>query len=195
MFQSAKYLRALLHPISTTAPSTQSMSDDTSESTFALNDSPRELTIYSLQYIPLLLDKRLQDIHIQQRRTSVFARQIYVTLPMVDRGRSDPRNTIGVIIDRKNDIYRIAVKIGFKEQDVYHAYVPTVMVIGSAYVITGLFTTVCATRIIPKNQECEQYDYQEISWGYLSRVRTVKNMLIEDIKDTRPTRQQNHPCD
>ena len=32
---------------------------------------------------------------------------------MVDRGRGDPRNIIGVIVDRdENDLYRIAVKAG-----------------------------------------------------------------------------------
>ena len=38
---------------------------------------------------------------------------VAVPIPMVDRGRGDPRNIIGVIVDRdENDLYRIAVKAG-----------------------------------------------------------------------------------
>jgi hypothetical protein len=38
---------------------------------------------------------------------------VTVAIPLVDRGRSDPRNIIGVIVDRDiNDMYRIAVHAG-----------------------------------------------------------------------------------
>ena len=38
---------------------------------------------------------------------------VAVPIPMVDRGRGDPRNIFGVILDRnENGLYRIAVKEG-----------------------------------------------------------------------------------
>ena len=38
---------------------------------------------------------------------------VAVPIPMVDRGRGDPRNILGVILDHnENDLYRIAVKEG-----------------------------------------------------------------------------------
>ena len=38
---------------------------------------------------------------------------VAVPIPTVDRGRGDPRNILGVIIDRnENDLYTIAVKEG-----------------------------------------------------------------------------------
>ena len=38
---------------------------------------------------------------------------VAVPIPMVDRGRGDPRNILGVILDRdENDLYRIVVKEG-----------------------------------------------------------------------------------
>ena len=38
---------------------------------------------------------------------------VAVPVPMVDRGRGDPRNILGVIIDRnENDLYTIGVKAG-----------------------------------------------------------------------------------
>lgn len=38
---------------------------------------------------------------------------VTVPVPLVDRGRGDPRNIMGVIVDRyENDLYRIAVKGG-----------------------------------------------------------------------------------
>jgi len=38
---------------------------------------------------------------------------VAVPIPMVDRGRGDPRNILGVIIDcNENDLYTIAVKVG-----------------------------------------------------------------------------------
>ena len=38
---------------------------------------------------------------------------VAVPIPMVDRGRGDPRNILGVIVDRdENDMYTIAVKAG-----------------------------------------------------------------------------------
>ena len=38
---------------------------------------------------------------------------VAVPIPMVDKGRGDPRNILGVILDRnENDLYRIAVKEG-----------------------------------------------------------------------------------
>jgi hypothetical protein len=38
---------------------------------------------------------------------------VTVPIPLVDRGRGDPRNVMGVIIDRdENDMYRIAVRAG-----------------------------------------------------------------------------------
>jgi hypothetical protein len=38
---------------------------------------------------------------------------VTVPIPLVDRGRGDPRNIMGVIIDRdNNDMYRIAVRAG-----------------------------------------------------------------------------------
>ena len=80
------------------------------------------------------LDKRLQDISnqrksareaqlIQAERMVKRARidlkvgeagdNVAVPIPMVDRGRGDPRNILGVILDRdENDMYRIAVKAG-----------------------------------------------------------------------------------
>lgn len=42
---------------------------------------------------------------------------VTVSIPLVDRGRGDPRNIMGVIIDRDcNDMYRIAVRAGLLEQ-------------------------------------------------------------------------------
>ena len=36
---------------------------------------------------------------------------VTIPIPLVDRGKGDPRNVIGVILDRnENDMYRIAVK-------------------------------------------------------------------------------------
>lgn len=38
---------------------------------------------------------------------------VTVPVPLVDRGRGDPRNIMGVILDRNcNDMYRIAVRAG-----------------------------------------------------------------------------------
>ena len=38
---------------------------------------------------------------------------VAIKVPMVDRGRGDPRNILGVIIDRnENDLYTIGVKAG-----------------------------------------------------------------------------------
>ena len=38
---------------------------------------------------------------------------VSVPVPLVDRGRGDPRNILGVISDRDaNDLYRIAVRAG-----------------------------------------------------------------------------------
>ena len=39
---------------------------------------------------------------------------VAVPIPLVDRGRCDPRNILGVIVDRdlENDLYSIAVKAG-----------------------------------------------------------------------------------
>ena len=38
---------------------------------------------------------------------------VTVPIPLVDRGRGDPRNIMGVIVDRdSNDLYRIAVRGG-----------------------------------------------------------------------------------
>ena len=38
---------------------------------------------------------------------------VAVPIPLVDRGRGDPRNILGIVIDRdENDLYRIAVKAG-----------------------------------------------------------------------------------
>ena len=38
---------------------------------------------------------------------------VTVPIPLVDRGRADPRNIMGIIIDRdSNDLYRIAVRGG-----------------------------------------------------------------------------------
>ena len=38
---------------------------------------------------------------------------VTIPIPLVDRGRGDPRNILGVIIDRdENDIYTVAVKGG-----------------------------------------------------------------------------------
>ena len=42
-----------------------------------------------------------------------IADNVAVPIPMVDRGRGDPRNILGVILDRiENDLYRITVKEG-----------------------------------------------------------------------------------
>lgn len=42
---------------------------------------------------------------------------VTVPIPLVDRGRGDPRNIMGVIIDRDcNDMYRIAVRAGLLQQ-------------------------------------------------------------------------------
>jgi len=38
---------------------------------------------------------------------------VRIPIPLVDRGRGDPRNIMGVILDRDdNDMYRIAVRAG-----------------------------------------------------------------------------------
>ena len=38
---------------------------------------------------------------------------IIIPIPLVDRGRGDPRNIMGVILDRnENDMHRIAVRAG-----------------------------------------------------------------------------------
>ena len=38
---------------------------------------------------------------------------VTIPIPLVDRGRGDPRNTMGVIQDRdENDMYKIAVRAG-----------------------------------------------------------------------------------
>ena len=79
--------------------------------------------------LPLKLDKRLQEITSQHKR----ARQcqlsqdermvkrsrielevgdnVSIPIPMVDKGRGDPRNILGVVVDRdENDLYKIAAK-------------------------------------------------------------------------------------
>jgi hypothetical protein len=68
--------------------------------------------------------KRARDGLIQQAermlkrsrvKHSIANRDDNVTLPipLVDRGRGDPRNIIGVVLDRdENDMYRIAVRHG-----------------------------------------------------------------------------------
>ena len=46
---------------------------------------------------------------------------VAVPIPMVDRGRGDPRNILGVILDpNENDLYRIAVikKMGSLEPNI-----------------------------------------------------------------------------
>ncbi|XP_076045736.1 uncharacterized protein LOC143027975 [Oratosquilla oratoria] len=80
------------------------------------------------------VDKRLEDISNQRKRAresqlsqaermvkrsridlkaGEVGDNVAVPIPMVDRGRGDPRNIIGVIVDRdENDLYRIAVKAG-----------------------------------------------------------------------------------
>jgi hypothetical protein len=80
------------------------------------------------------LDKRLEDITNERKRAGdsqlsqaermikrsridlkpgVIGDNVAVPIPMVDRGRGDPRNIIGVIVDRdEHDMYRIAVKAG-----------------------------------------------------------------------------------
>jgi hypothetical protein len=38
---------------------------------------------------------------------------VAIPIPLVDRGRGDPRNILGLILDRhENDLYRIAVRAG-----------------------------------------------------------------------------------
>jgi hypothetical protein len=38
---------------------------------------------------------------------------VTIPIPLVDRGRGDPRNILGIILDRdNNDLYRIAVRAG-----------------------------------------------------------------------------------
>jgi hypothetical protein len=38
---------------------------------------------------------------------------VAIPIPLVDRGRGDPRNILGVILDRdENDLYKIAVRAG-----------------------------------------------------------------------------------
>ena len=38
---------------------------------------------------------------------------VIIPIPLVNRGRGDPRNIMGVILDRnENDMYRIAVRAG-----------------------------------------------------------------------------------
>ena len=80
------------------------------------------------------LDQRLQDITDQRKRASEsqliqaermvkcsridlkvaeIGDNVAVPIPMVDRGRGDPRNILGVVVDRnENDMYTIAVKAG-----------------------------------------------------------------------------------
>ena len=80
------------------------------------------------------LDKRLEDIANQRKRAcesqlsqaermvkrsridlkaGEAGDNVAVPIPMVDRGRGDPRNILGVIVDRdEHDMYRIAVKAG-----------------------------------------------------------------------------------
>ena len=80
------------------------------------------------------VDKRLEDISNQRKRAresqlsqaermvkrsridlkaGEVGDNVAVPIPMVDRERGDPRNIIGVIVDRdENDLYRIAVKAG-----------------------------------------------------------------------------------
>src|SRR6218665_4041990 len=68
--------------------------------------------------------KRARDSLVQQAERMVKRSRVQhapgnpgdnvtVPIPMVDRGRGDPRNLMGVIIDREdNDMYRIAVRAG-----------------------------------------------------------------------------------
>ncbi|XP_076055268.1 uncharacterized protein LOC143033663 [Oratosquilla oratoria] len=80
------------------------------------------------------VEKRLEDISNQRKRTresqlsqterivkrscidlkaGEVGDNVAVPIPMVDRGRGDLRNIIGVIVDRdENDLYRIAVEAG-----------------------------------------------------------------------------------
>ncbi|XP_076040906.1 uncharacterized protein LOC143025317 [Oratosquilla oratoria] len=66
--------------------------------------------------------KRARESRLSQAERMVKRSRIYlkageagnnvpVPIPMVDRGRGDPRNIVGVIVDRyENDLYRIAMK-------------------------------------------------------------------------------------
>ena len=56
---------------------------------------------------------------------------VAVPIPMVDRGTGDPRNILGVILDRsENDLYRIAVKPNIPKLNLLYVrstYLPLMM--------------------------------------------------------------------
>ena len=42
---------------------------------------------------------------------------VTIPIPFVDRGKGDPRNIMGVIVDRdENDLYRVAVRVGILKE-------------------------------------------------------------------------------
>ena len=85
------------------------------------------ITTYAVElfksYCLVCQEKRIRPMLIQAERMVKHARidlkvseagdTVAVPIPMDDRGRGDPRNILGVILDRdENDMYRIAVKAG-----------------------------------------------------------------------------------
>ena len=46
-------------------------------------------------------------------KVSAVGDNVAEPIPIVDKGRSDPRNILGVVVDRnEHDMYKIAVKAG-----------------------------------------------------------------------------------
>ncbi|XP_041369548.1 SCAN domain-containing protein 3-like [Gigantopelta aegis] len=68
--------------------------------------------ISAISNVPIVLEHTAADIHESVPSTSQRD-NVAVPIPLVDRGRGDPRNILGIIIDRdENDMYAICVKAG-----------------------------------------------------------------------------------
>lgn len=99
------------------APTTSNTSNDTIDNAPASSEEPNQEQINMQR-------KRARASLVQQAERMVKRSRVVhapghpgdnvtVPIPMVDRGRGDPRNIMGVIMDRDdNDMYRIAVRAG-----------------------------------------------------------------------------------
>ena len=80
--------------VSSNLPTQEDTSPDSSEATYSISSSAPSS----------------QETSIQIRHNIHPGDNVIIPTPLVDRGRGDPRNIMGVILDRnENDMYRIAV--------------------------------------------------------------------------------------
>ena len=122
--QTARDVSTVSAAITDVIPSTSTVSDDVIDvipSTSTVSDDVIDVAA-SMSIVSAR--KRAHDAMIRQAERMVkrsrvqhvpgnIGDNVTVPIPLVDRGRGDPRNIIGVITDRDmNDMYRIAVRAG-----------------------------------------------------------------------------------